>query len=913
MKRTILKIIRCSFIVTAMISFSLPGYSHPLSLMNTEGAEALPTRNNKLTEVINWDNIPERKWAGPDIWCNRLQDWVVKDDYLQAETIGNEPLRTAHLLTWSLVDNRETFSLEARIKMRGNPAAGSFTGFLIGAGQGRLDYRGASLIHHYPGKGGGILTVLDTEEDPGLSFRDMSANTNAAEYPLLGRQKPEKKEQISLKEDLILLLEGTPGKKGRYDLKLTLKNPESNQVLAYNELKHLDEKLLIGNIALVSHAAGSPVIHMFASLSVGGDRIRNFPDRTFGPIAGTLYTVSDNVLKLSAQFVHLGYETFLPENFDNDGNPYANIWRMERKRYLASLEEKQADGSWKEIAGPLAIVGPHYNVLFRVETWDETRQANLRVTFNDFDNKQYHYATTVTSNPEDKEMVSVVGFTGMGAIGRSPYSSGPHPEEGEVVIGRWSPANVWTPFAQGVDAVKKQDVDLLFFTGDQVYENKPSPKDWSIDPAEDYLYKWFVWLWSFRELTNHLPAVVQPDDHDVYQGNLWGWSGRLNKSGKNGDGGYLRSPSFVNMVHRTQSVHLPDAWMQGNTFNGISNYFTRFDWGSVGFAVLEDRKFKVPPQITDPEEQVLLGREQMEMLRDWQHEWKDQQFKCIVSQTIYASMHTGFDGEIRTDDDSNGFPKIRRDEFLNIARSYGAFILSGDQHLGTFARLGIEEPSNAVYQFAVPALGNYFWRWFYPAEPGKDRAPEAPDYTGEFIDGFGNYFRMIAVANPERRSLMDQELRQRHMISKEEAENGLGDTKRTCLGDGYGVLKFDKKNRSITVENWPHDVDPRTGTQFEGWPVTLQYEELDGRKPLAWLPELEIVGTDNAVVIIIDEGNNEVVKSTRISGNRYLPPVYKTEGSFKLKVGIPEKDLWWEKDGLIPNTEKGKSSIEIAL
>ena len=887
--------------------------SNPDNKKNPKIAKNQKSADNSLTEVISWDNVRERKWAGPDFWCNRLQDWVVKDDYLRAETIGDEPCRTAHLLTWSLTEKRGPFTLQTKIRMEGYLAAGSFTGFLIGAGAGMLDYRGASLIHHFPGKGGGILAVLDTEKEPKLSFRDMSANTNKAEYPLLDRQKSDVKNPIVLNKEFVLILEGTPGKKGKYDLKLVLKDADNEEILAINEINHLDERLLIGNIALVSHAAASPIVHMFGNLAIGGERIQNFPNRTFGPVVGTLYSVSDDVLKLSAQFVHLGYETFLLEKFNKDVDYYDFSLRKKRKCYVASLEKKLEDGNWETISGPLSIVGPHYNVLFRIENWDSNKAIELRVVFRDFDETEYYYTTHVTANPVEKPVLSVAGFTGMGAIGRSPYLTGPKQEEGEVVIGRWSPANVWTPFAQTIEAVKKQDVDLLFFTGDQVYENKPSPKDWTINPAEDYLYKWFVWLWSFRELTNHLPTIVQPDDHDVYHGNLWGWSGKLNTTGDFDDGGYERSPFFVNLVHRTQSVHLPDAWCQGDALNEITNYYTRFNWGGVGFAVLEDRKYKTPPQIEDPGEQLLLGAGQMNMLEDWQYDWKDQQFKCVVSQTVYASMHTDWNGKIFADKDSNGFPKVRRDEFLNIVRSYGAFILSGDQHLGTFARLGIEQPSDAVYQFAVPALGNYFWRWFYPEDAGNDREPGAPNQTGEFIDGFGNYFRIIAVANPEERSLMDQKLRQRYMITKEEAENGLGDTKRTCLGDGYGITRFDKEKRTITVENWPHDADPTSDSQFEEWPVTIQYEALDGRKPVAWLPELKIKGGDNAVVLIIDEQKNEVVKSTRISGNSYYPPVFKNNGTFKVKVGIPEKDVWWEIEGLTPTVERGKSSIEVVL
>ena len=209
---------------------------------------------------------------------------------------------------------------------------------------------------------------------------------------------------------------------------------------------------------------------------------------------------------------------------------------------------------------------------------------------------------------------------------------------------------------------------------------------------------------------------------------------------------------------------------------------------------------------------------------------------------------------------------------MHLFRRCGAFVLSGDQHLSTYGRLGIQAPSDAVYEFAVPAMGNIFWRWFYPKTPGEDRQPGDPDYTGEFVDGQGNYFRMIAVANPERRSLLSQRLRQRYLIPEEEARSGLGDETRTSRGDGYGVVRFNKRERTVTVECWPYDAHlDNGGKPFEGWPATIGFDDLDGRKPVAWLPNLDLRDSPGAVVQIVDESTGETVKVTRASGASHSP------------------------------------------
>lgn len=863
---------------------------------------------SSLTTAAQWKGLSERRWAGPGMWCNRLQDWVVHDGELIADSAERLPCRTAHLLTWQLEDKPEPFRLEVTVKAGRRSEEAGFAGFLVGAGEGRLDYRGAALVHHLPGKGGGILAVL--EAGGKLVFRDMSAETNAANYPLLASQQA----VLSAKpgfpaQGVVLELEGVPGGSGKYNLRLSAWDAAGSQLLGASELRGMAAAKLLGNVALVSHSAGKDVVHEFSSFQVGGGRLVHHPDHTFGPVAGTLYSVSNHVLKLSAQFLPLG----MKETASVAAAPGTSKKgrRSGKFRFVASLEMRTANGQWKRIDGPKAVIGPDFYAPFRVENWDSSREAETRVVFEDIDGATYHYATHITRDPVDKTTVSIAGFTGMGAMGRIASMAGPKPEAGQIEIGRWTPANVWTPFADAVRAVDKQRVDVLFFTGDQVYQSKPTVPDDSIEPQEDYLYKWLLWHWSFRGLTNHLPAMVQPDDHDVYHGNIWGWGGRLNTTGDNSDGGYLRSPYFVNMVHRTQCGHLPDAYDPVPILNGISNYYTHFNWGGVGFAVLEDRTFKSPPKVKDPAQQVLLGEKQNQMLREWGEDWKDQQFKCVVSQTIYASLHVGAGGDVTGDADTNGFPKPKRDEAVRLFRRCGAFVLGGDQHLATFSRVGIDQPTDGVYQFSVPALGNIFWRWFYPEEPGRNPLASAPDYTGDFVDGFGNPFRMLAVANPERRSLLSQNLRQRYLIPVEETKRGLGDQFRASHGDGYGVVRFHKDTGKITVECWPYLADPERGDkQYAGWPATIDFDELDGRRPVAWLPDLDLTAVPNAVIQIIDQGSGEVIKITRARGTTYSPGVFRTDGVYTLRAGDPEHNRWWTAKDLKPGA-RGEKRLRV--
>ncbi|MCC7491970.1 MAG: hypothetical protein IT204_06465 [Fimbriimonadaceae bacterium] len=877
----------------------------------------------ELRPVADFTGLSDRHWAVPTLWANRLQDWHVVNDsnggWYEAAPSEPAPCRTVHLTTWELSDAPLPFRLEAVFRTAGTPSG--FLGFLVGAGEGRLDHRGAALVQHMPGQGGGLLAVIEATGEGGLQFRDMSRPETTLAFPPLAGQQTLAKAPLRFEfHQLLLQLEGVPRDGGAtYDLRLAVWSRHQQELLGAQELRAVPAARLRGNVALVAHAEGPAALatkHRVGFVRVGAGRLTEHPERGFGPCAGTLFTQVGGTLRLSAQFMHLGQAT-LPKKS-------AELLQ----RMSASLEARPlgtAD-AWRTIAGPLAISPPDYYVPFVVPGWDARRDWETQVRFTDERGEVSTYRTVVPREPLDQPRLSVAGFTGMGAMGRTVNAGGPPTvAPGEVILGRWTPANVWHPFDAAVRQAQRQQLDLLFFTGDQIYEGKPTPRENSREPSKDYLYKWLLWHWAFRDLTNHVPALCQPDDHDVWQGNLWGWGGRLNLSGANGDGGYFCSPYWVNMVHRTQTGHHPPAWDRTPGPQGITHYYGGFAYGGVGFAVLEDRAFKTPGRVTDPAEQELLGDEQLRFLRTWGGDWTNQVLKCAVSQTIYACAHTNFDGQLGRDFDTGGWPKAERDQAVDAFRRAGMFVLGGDQHLATFTHLGIDRVGDAVYNFAVPALGNIFWRWFYPAQPGANRAAGAADWLGEFVDAFGSPFQMVAVANPERQDLLRQKLRARAVLPKAEAE-ALGGTivdssgvevavgtPRVCLGDGYGVLRFDKRARTVTVECWPHDADPTAGGKcYPGWPVTLPQSALDGRRPLAWLPDITVSGLRDPVVKVLAEPSGELLSATRLNGTTWRPGVYSTSGSYTVVIGWPEAPAVWKAlKGLRPSARPGASRATV--
>ena len=571
-------------------------------------------------------------------------------------------------------------------------------------------------------------------------------------------------------------------------------------------------------------------------------------------ICFALYTVHERTLKLTAQFYPINnHEPFRAE---------LQIWQ---------------NGKWMKRADA-EINYPGYTATFRIDDWNDTLEQRYRVAHN---NRAF-YEGIVRKNPVQHDEFVMAALT----------CNSIYPQHGGDITRQDIVANL-----------TKIKPDLLFFSGDQVY-----------DHSDHYRY-WLKFGRDFGELLRNTPTICIPDDHDVGQANLWGAGGKAAEDRRGINGGYYMPVAYVQEVERAQTSHLPDPFDPTPIERGIGVYYTDLTWGGISFAILEDRKFKSGPgafvtvdgepadALFDPSidtrqydhpDATLLGERQLRFLEHWTTDWKGAEMKTVLSQTIFiqANNYTGkHDREIIADFDSNGWPQAGRNRALAAIRKSFSCMVAGDQHLGSVVQHGVQEWGDAGYSFCTPAIANYWMRWWDPKEPGRNREENSPAYTGEFLDNFHNKMTVKAVANP----------------SAEEIEEGGALSTRVA---GFGIVRYKKSARTITFECWPRNVDitASDARQYPGWPITIRQEDNFNLTNGYQLPALDISKPDQ-VVTVLDSATGEVVSSLRIKGRAYQPKV-RQNGVYHIVVGEGDDTQWFRE---IPAAEHANEKLKVIL
>lgn len=745
------------------------GISKPVS------AQGKPASNST---TVSWSNTHDRVWLGSNIWANPMEDWAVVGG--AAECLSSAGNRNIHLITHQVTNSTGTIKMS--VTARGVETDGRDGGFCfrIGACSDINEFRSNSFMHNGINCGLNNGKIMIGRKRLAVDFG------NADEIRLSVSGKP-----VGEQFQLTLVAETTSGKR-------------------IGELsENVDPGAILGNIALVNNLdsklkSGKGSRFRFNDWMVAGDALTISPQQRFGPILWSQYSLSDSrsnegfVMKLSALTGPLG---------DRDNQEVA-------------LLVQQAE-QWKSL-GTAALDTDAWTATFRIPNWDEKAQTPYRLVY-----RQKHVDGSETESDWTGKIKA-------------------NPSGGRLRIGALTCQNDYGfPYAPVAENLVKLDPDMLYFSGDQLYENHGG---YGVvrDPADrailNYLRKFYQHGWAFREAMRDRPTICIPDDHDVFHGNIWGEGGAAMEAGAkqtSSYGGYRQPVRMVNVVHKTNAAHHPDYFDEAPVKQGMSVYYGDMVYGGVGFAILGDRQFKSAPTRVDTgsgrADHVLdkdfdtskldkpglelLGERQEKFLREWSSDWRGHSMKVLLSQTVFAGVathHGGYDGYLKADLDSGGWPQTARNRAIDIIRSAKPLHVNGDQHLTTLAQYGVRRQRDSLWSFCTPAISAGYPRWWRPDELGMphDHRPQhgLPD-TGEFIDGFGNMVYVYAVGNPQNRP------------------KGTRYERAHKKGSGFGLVTVDTESQTYLIESFRFMIDATDGkasNQFPGWPVTLHQRENGG-------------------------------------------------------------------------------------
>jgi hypothetical protein len=860
-------------------------------------------QQNKFVGIYksDWPKDIHRTWIGPDYWANPLQDWEIENGKLKC--LVSDYNRNVSLLTWEKSTNSGSMTVSVQLGLidEGILSKRGWAGFCIGKNGRFDDYRDDALY------GWGINAGLTTTGNLFIGKLTDTDFTNNNETVI-----------SLLKANVLFLdLQAEYISDDQYALKLSLWS-EGSKIDSLHKSGFANQDIL-GLIALVvdfprpslnnefeayleiNRTKKEIPSFWFSQWQATGSTFLYHPNREFGPVLFAQHTLSKGIMKMTAQ---------MPP-----------ISKAESQDVYLEIEDNS--GKWENI-GITKIDNLSRTASFRITRWEDKNDIPYRLSYDlsvgSNQQKKYFFNGTVRKDPIEKNEIVIAGFTGNNDLG--------------------------FPNKELVKHVNEHQPDILFFSGDQIYESVGGYGYMTTPPEKstlDYLRKWYLYGWEYRDLLRNIPAVSIPDDHDVYHGNLWGEGGKAaSKSGDRNDqqdsGGYMQPPEWVNMVERTQTSHLPDPYDPAPVVQGIGVYYTDLLYGGISIAIIEDRKFKSAPNKFFPKEYrvkngwvensqyrdprllnvsgaKLLGERQMIFLEDWIDDWSDGTWmKVLFSQTIFSTVATLPDssisdvvvpklrilekGDYPEDDvptqdmDSNGWPKIERDRVLKILRKGFAIHLAGDQHLGSTIQYGVESWGDASFAMCVPSVANYFPRRWFPKEGPIDWQAETPKNLGNFYDGFGNRITVHAVANPYFTNLKPSSLYDR--------------------ATGYGIIKMSKETREIEMANWPRQVDPShaKAQPYEGWPVKFHQLDNYNRKAVAWLPTLKFKAEINPVVHIIDEKNNDLVYALRIIDSDFSPRVF-NNGLYTIRISCEGRTK--ELTGIQSTTQENSEYLEIEL
>ena len=771
-----------------------------------------------------WAQTPQRVWVGPEYWANRLQDWRIHEGRL--ECINNSrSLRTVHVLTRYLnrKDGAFTMSLQTGTLSESARRTDAWAGFLLGAGSLEDDYRMRALIHQAHGRQGGLIAGINGKGE-------IAVIDNEDRRKPLSLQRDRQFHPSGIPESGINLhLLAIPSGKA-YRLTLWARNHTSGETIDSAYIDGIGKERLQGNLALAAHIEDTShkTSFWFKKWKMEGAKIQKSDRRQFGPVLGARYTISQGTLRMTAQMPPLSKENL--------------------KKVKLEIREKGTD-EW-QVAGRAGIHTPGWMATFQIGDWNSRKAWDYRMSYPLRESPEPHYMKGTIMKEPGKGSLVMAGMSGIKSM-QHPIGETCH----------FTGDSIGFPHQRILSNILKHQPDILAYTGNQVHKNLPTSvkSDSSDDLYLDYLYKWYLFCWAHGALTRNIPTIMLPGQRDLYRRPLQ--VADKQRTGQTALASHHRPASFINMVQKSQTGHLPVPYDPAPNRWGIPAFYTNLQYGGLDLAIVETNKFREKDSNQTPKPQKAttgrtgaLGQRQLYFLKDWTHSWKGAHIKAVISQSsitdqkiLPASSGKGFASEGKTPAMSaqENQPDPEWKEALEIIRMAHALMITSGQSAAYAIHQGIHQKGDAGFEFGIPPFSCYINQTFTDTLHLSD----------------------TTAHNPET---------------------------------GYGIITFDISHQKIELSAWAGSTDPEEGKPYPEWPVSLGVEDNYLQHPVGFLPEIITRGLNHKPVYKLYRDNDpELIYAKRAKDSLFRPAVY-DQSVYTLVLGSPEENKMDTLRNLVP-------------
>ncbi len=750
--------------------------------------------SSKDEEVDLFADLPEeikRNWINENFWANRLEDWQLSNGRIECVN-ANLPNRTVHLLPYVISNDSGSIHLEIEIgtiSKNDSLKINHYAGLLLGAGSIADDFKKRALIHGNNQNNTGI--VVGVNGNGKIIFLD---HENKGE--LINLSAAEEMAHVELNNAGILLQIVIQPEADYYTIMLSILDKSNRNVLSYAKVSNIDKKKIQGNIALIANGGAdlNDASFWFDNLKMSGSKLKYNKNETLGPIIGAMYSYLDGKINLTAQLMPLSVK-------DN----------MEVSLEVSKYNKNQ----WKTIA-KAQIDTLSYTARFTVNSLKTDLNYNYRVTYKLIakNGKQniFHFNGIIPKNKNNQNLIKVAFFKDT-FFSNALFSDAKNNNNGYKSM-----------FSTQVltSDVLKQKADLLVFMGGQVNENCFEPASYSSfqDLKMNYLYKWYLWYFSFQKIIAHHPTLILTNNTDFFTEistkNRKEYLTLKLKDKKDAD-------NFIRLVEQTQ---LPNQALSIDDQKFFENQM--FNYGKIQFGFLANsQKDSTIFPLSINNQIDTMPSEEDKFMNFFTLHWENTEMKTIL--THFPILNTD---SLNQQADNLKYPQ---NNVIAQAQKNFSVIISASENNSLLAKCGLKTFSDASYYFLTPALRSF---------------SILKDENSDFFTKENQKIKILAKA--EQKSNLKQ-----HFLS-------------------YSIIKFNKFQKTINFENRTITHDNETNkTDIKNWNKTISVLSNFNEISSIYLPTFKIKGTMQTVTYFVyDNATKELIYTQRAKENIFKPKVF---------------------------------------